>query len=221
MIDTENRPRCRLYLITPSDVYGDKFPHFANSLKSVLDAGDVACVQLRLKNIEDEIIIETAERLRLICHDHDVALIMNDRADLAAKSDCDGVHIGQNDTPYGEARKLLGDDAIIGVTCHASTHLAMEAGEVGADYVAFGAFFHSTTKQSRFSAKPDLLAQWQETMLVPCVAIGGITVKNCRPIIEAGADFIAVSAGVWDHSGGPISGVKAFNNIFESIATEL
>jgi len=184
MADKDDRLRCRLYLITPPDIYGD-----------------------------------TADRVRSICHDRDVALIMNDRADLAAKADCDGVHVGQTDTPYGEARSLLGTDAIVGVTCHASKHLAMEAGEAGANYVAFGAFFDSTTKQRKHVAEPELLEQWQESMLVPCVAIGGITIENCRPIVEAGADFIAVAAGVWAHSDGPGAAVKAFNEIFDKVAS--
>ncbi len=218
MADKDDRLRCRLYLITPPDIHGDSLPSFADALAAALDGGDVACVQLRLKDVEDEVILDTTDRLRPICHDRDVALIMNDRADLAAKADCDGVHVGQTDTPYGEARSLLGTDAIVGVTCHASTHLAMEAGEAGADYVAFGAFFDSTTKQRKFSADLDILSQWQEAMLVPCVAIGGITVENCRPLVEAGADFIAVAAGVWAHPDGPGTAVKAFNDIFDEVA---
>ncbi|NKB22437.1 MAG: thiamine phosphate synthase [Alphaproteobacteria bacterium] len=218
MADKDDRLRCRLYLITPPGVYGETLSPFADALASALEGGDVACVQLRLKDVDDDVILDVADRLRPICHNHDVALIMNDRADLAAKADCDGVHVGQTDTPYDEARELLGDEAIIGVTCHVSTHLAMEAGEAGADYIAFGAFFDSTTKQRKHVAEPDLLTQWQETMLVPCVAIGGITVENCRPIIEAGADFIAVAAGVWAHPDGPRAAVKAFNDIFDEAA---
>ncbi len=218
MADNEDRLRCRLYLITPPDIYGEALPSFADALTAALDGGDVACVQLRLKDVDDDVILDVADRLRPICHDRDVALIMNDRADLAAKADCDGIHVGQTDTPYDEARKILGDDAIVGVTCHASSHLAMEAGEAGADYVAFGAFFDSTTKQRKHTAEPDLLNQWQETMLVPCVAIGGITIENCRPVVSAGADFIAVSAGVFAYPEGPGAAVKAFNKIFDEVA---
>jgi thiamine-phosphate pyrophosphorylase len=221
MANKDDRLRCRLYLITPPDVYGDKLSPFADALAAALDGGDVSCVQLRLKDVDDAVILDVADRLRPICHDHDVALIMNDRADLAAKADCDGVHVGQTDTPYGEARALLGDDAIVGVTCHASTHLAMEAGEAGADYVAFGAFFDSTTKQRKFAADPEILSQWQDSMVVPCVAIGGITIENCRPIIEAGADFVAVAAGVFAHPEGPGAAVKAFNKIFDDVAEAL
>lgn len=218
MANKDDRLRCRLYLITPPDVYGDALSPFADALAAALDGGDVASVQLRIKDVDDDVILDVADRLRPICHDHDVALIMNDRADLAAKADCDGVHVGQTDTPYGEARALLGDDAIVGVTCHVSTHLAMEAGEAGADYIAFGAFFESTTKQRKHVAETELLEQWQESMLVPCVAIGGISVENCSPIVEAGADFIAVAAGVWAYPDGPGAAVKAFNNIFNEVA---
>jgi len=221
MADKDDRLRCRLYLITPPNVYGDGFGTFTDALGSALDGGDVACLQLRLKNVGDDVILDVADRLLPICHYQDIPLIMNDRADLASKADCDGVHIGQTDTPYVEARNLLGNDAIIGVTCHASTHLAMEAGEAGADYIAFGAFFDSTTKKRKFAAESDLLSHWQETMLVPCVAIGGITVEGCRPIVEAGADFIAVSAGIWDYPDGPGAAVKAFNDIFNEVAAAL
>lgn len=145
---------------------------------------------------------------------HDVAFIMNDRPDLAAELGCDGVHVGQDDASYEEARRLLGAKAIVGVTCHDSRHLAMEAAEAGADYMAFGAFFPTTTKTPKFSARPDLLQWWAEVMEAPCVAIGGITVENCEPLVAAGADFIAVSAGVWAHPKGPAAAVQAFNKVF-------
>lgn len=217
----DDQLKCRLYLITPPNVSSDDLGPFTEALGSALDAGDVACVQLRLKNVCDGVILDVADRLLPICHNHDIPLIMNDRADLASKAYCDGVHVGQTDTPYVDARNLLGDDAIVGVTCHASTHLAMEAGEAGADYIAFGAFFDSTTKQPKFAAESELLTQWQDTMIIPCVAIGGITVENCRPIVEAGADFIAVSAGVWDYLDGPAKAVQAFNNIFNEVETAI
>ena len=152
--------------------------------------------------------------LRPILQDRDVAFIMNDRPDLARETGCDGVHVGQTDTPYREARAIMGEDATVGVTCHDSIHLAMEAAEAGADYVAFGAFFGSTTKQPKHSADIDLLARWHIMMTVPCVAIGGITVENCRPLIAAGADFVSVAAGVWAHPDGPAEAVRAFNRIF-------
>lgn len=139
-------------------------------------------------------------------------MLLNDRPDLAFETGCDGVHIGQEDATYAQARKAVGD-GIVGVTCHNSRHLAMEAGEAGADYVAFGAFFPTNTKEAKFSAEPELLEWWSDLMTVPAVAIGGITVDNCRPLVEAGADFLAVSAGVWNHPEGPAAAVKAFNRV--------
>jgi thiamine-phosphate pyrophosphorylase len=210
--------RCRLYLITPPDIGGDGTPAFLGPLKAALDAGDVACVQLRLKGVHADIIRWSTKMLRPVVQERDVAFIMNDSPDLAAELGCDGVHVGQEDAAYAEARKRVGDDAIVGVTCHDSLDLAMGAGDAGADYVAFGAFFESNTKERKFAADPELLARWQHMTVVPCVAIGGITVDNCRPLIEAGADFIAVAGGVWSHPDGPAAAVKAFNKIFEEVA---
>jgi len=146
-----------------------------------------------------------------ITQKHDVAFILNDRPDLAAELGCDGVHVGQEDASYADARQLLGNDAIVGVTCHDSRHLALEAAEAGADYVAFGAFFDTGTKSPKSRAGQDILTWWSDITEVPCVAIGGITVDNCAPLITAGADFLAVSAGVWAHPDGPGAAVLAFN----------
>ena len=197
----------RLYLITPSAFDP---PVFARSLVTALDAGDVACVQLRLKPADDAAIRRAADALRPIAQDRGVAFLMNDRADLALACGCDGVHVGQDDTPYDEARRLLGPDRIVGVTCHASRDLALEAAEKGADYVAFGAFFPTQTKIAKGNADPELLRWWNAATTVPCVAIGGITPANCAPLVEAGADFLAVVAAVWDHPQGPGAAVKAF-----------
>lgn len=210
---TDSLPPCCLYLISPPDIGGEKLPAFAEQLTAALDAGDAACFQLRLKE-EDDLVRRATDLLRPIVQDRDVAFIMNDRPDLARETGCDGVHVGQTDAPYREARAIMGEDAIVGVTCHDSIHLAMEAAEAGADYVAFGAFFGSTTKQPKHSADIDLLARWCTMMTVPCVAIGGITVENCRPLIAAGADFVSVAAGVWAHPDGPAEAVRAFNRIF-------
>jgi thiamine-phosphate pyrophosphorylase len=150
-----------------------------------------------------------------VVQERDVAFVLNDRPDLALETGCDGVHIGQQDTPYRDARRLLGDDRIIGVTCHNSRHLAMEAADAGADYVAFGAFFPTATKEPPTAADPEILAWWSEIMTVPCVAVGGITADNCRPLIAAGADFLAVSAGVWQHPEGPAAAVRAFRRQIE------
>lgn len=168
-------------------------------------------MQLRLKDADDDAIRRACDALRPVAQERDIAFILNDRPDLAAECGCDGVHVGQDDASCAEARRLVGPDAIVGVTCHDSRHLAMEAGEAGADYVAFGAFFPTTTKEARTRADPEILSWWQEMMTIPCVAIGGITVENCPVLVEAGADFLAVAAGVWSHPKGPAQAVKDFN----------
>jgi len=200
---------CRLYLITPPRI--DDLAAFGHVLAGALDAGDVAALQIRLKDMPDEIVAAAADVLAPICRSRGVAVILNDRPDLAARLGCDGVHIGQEDGTVAEARRLMGPDAMIGVTCHDSRHLAMEAAEAGCDYVAFGAFFPTTTKEAPTRADPEILGIWQEVMEVPCVAIGGITVENARGLAAAGADFLAVSAGVWSHGEGPAAAVKALN----------
>lgn len=211
--DGDPRPRCRLYLITPPDLVcaPPALAAFRETLTAALDAGDVACVQLRLKDVTDDDWRRAIDALMPATQDRDVAFILNDRADLAAACGADGVHIGQDDLPYAEARRLAGDQAIVGVTCKASRDLATDAGEAGADYVAFGAFFDSTTKQASKRAPLDILAWWSGVATVPAVAIGGITAANCGPVIEAGADFLAVAGGVWRHPDGAAAGVAAIN----------
>ncbi len=202
---------CRLYLITPPLLEPRAF---ADTLKNALEAGDVASLQLRLKDVSDDEIRRATELLMPIAQARDVAFLMNDRPDLAAELGCDGVHIGQEDSTYAAARAAVGPDRIVGVTCHDSRHLAMEAAEAGADYVAFGAFFPTTTKEPKSQADVELLEWWSDIMEVPCVAIGGITVENAPPLVAAGADFLAVSSGVWAHKDGPAAAVKAFNALF-------
>lgn len=203
---------CQLYLITPTKFGSGGITAFADTLASALDIGGVACVQLRLKGATDADIRRATEIFCPVAQERGVAFIINDRADIAAEMGCDGVHIGQDDISYDQARGIVGGDAIVGVTCKASRELAFEAGDAGADYVAFGAFFPSTTKETTTRADLKILAWWQEVMTVPCVAIGGITVNNCEAVINSGADFLAVSAGVWDYEGGPVNAIKAFNS---------
>jgi thiamine-phosphate pyrophosphorylase len=204
---------CRLYLITPPAI--DDLAAFGRILAEALDAGEVAALQIRVKDVPDAIVEAAVRALSPIALARDVAVILNDRADLAARFGCDGVHLGQTDGSVAEARRLLGQHRMIGVTCHDSRHLAMEAAEQGADYVAFGAFYPTTTKETLYTPELEILTVWQESMVIPCVAIGGITVDNARPLVEAGADFLAVSAGVWKHPGGPAAAVAAFEAIFK------
>lgn len=214
----QKRPRTRLYLITPPQLDP---PDFAPLLDETLAAGDVASVQLRLKAADnmppnERVIGAAIKQLMPIAHRHDVAFILNDDPDLAAQYGCDGVHVGQDDMAAHEATRVMGDDKILGVTCHNSKHLAMLAGEAGADYVAFGAFYDTQTKNAKTTATPDILTFWQQFVELPCVAIGGITPENAEPLVKAGADFIAASGSVWQHKDGPAAAVRAFNDIFDA-----
>ena len=210
-------PACRLYLVTP-----ERFepPRFADRLAAALDGGDVACVQLRLKGASDDEIERAAAALMPVCAAREVAFIVNDRPDLAAALGADGVHIGQHDADYASARALMGEERIVGVTAHDTRHLAVEAAEAGADYVAFGAFFSTATKTPKSRADIAILEWWSAIMEVPCVAIGGITVRNCGALVAAGADFLAVVSAVWDAAAAPAAAVAAFNRaIAEGLAS--
>lgn len=210
----EDRDRPGLYLISPAQIDLDSF---SSELEGALMGGPVAAFQLRLKDCDDSEFIKAAHALKPILEAHDVALVINDHADIAKQVGADAVHLGQQDGSVKEARKLLGFDIAIGVTCHGSRHLAMTAGDQGADYVAFGAFHPSQTKIPPEMADIDILNWWTALSELPCVAIGGITVENCRPILEAGADMIAVSAGIWAHSDGPAAAITAFNTVIDDV----
>jgi thiamine-phosphate pyrophosphorylase len=199
---------CRLYLVTPPRLDPSRF---ADPLAAALDAGDVAAVQLRLKDADDATWRSAIDALRPVAQARDVAFLLNDRADFVRETGCDGAHVGQGDMPARQARALLGSDLMLGVTCHNSRDLAMRAGEDGADYVAFGAFYPSASKQAQYRADPEILRWWSELMELPCCAIGGITAENCAPLVRAGADFLAVIGAVWDHPEGPAEGVRALN----------
>lgn len=201
-------PLCRLYLITPERI---EVADFAGQLAAALDGGDVAAVQLRLKGAPDDAVMRAGEALMPVCAAREVPFIVNDRPDLAVALGADGVHVGQHDADYASARALMGGERIIGVTCHDSRHLAIEAAAAGADYVAFGAFFATATKTAKSRAEVQILEWWGALIEVPCVAIGGITVLNCGPLVTAGADFVAVVAAVWDAAEGPGGAVAAFN----------
>jgi thiamine-phosphate pyrophosphorylase len=204
--NADDGPSCQLYLISPQEVGGD----FPQRLERALKAGPVAAFQFRVKGVDQHEAARLAEPLQAICKEHDVAFIVNDSIALAKRLGADGVHLGQGDGTVREAREALGREAQIGVTCHASRHLAMEAGEAGADYVAFGSFFPSSTKASDHRPEPALLTWWQGLFEIPCVAIGGITPENCGTLVKAGADFLAVSGAVW--SGDEAAAVRAFQH---------
>lgn len=204
----ERREPCLLYLISPQDVGGN----FPDQLKAALTGGEVAAFQLRVKNVDQHELARLAEPLQRICADADVAFIVNDSVSLAKRLDADGVHLGQSDGDARHARSILGPTKQIGVTCHASRHLAMEAGEAGADYVAFGAFYPTTTKPSEHRPDPAILSWWSSLFEIPCVAIGGITPANAAPLVTAGADFIATCSAVWD-TDDPAAAVRRFGDV--------
>lgn len=215
-----------LYLISPPAI--GAADTFALKLREAFSGGKIASFQLRLKDASDDEIIAACRVLMPICHANHCAFILNDRPDLAAQIGADGVHLGQEDLadwPIEKARKTIGDEAIIGISAHASRHLAMEAGEQGADYVAFGAFYPTTTKPMEKLEKwgtptPDILAWWSEYTVLPCVAIGGITPANAAPLVDAGADFIAVVTAVWNHPSGPAAAVVEFNKVLVASARD-
>jgi thiamine-phosphate pyrophosphorylase len=207
--DRGDRGPCQLYLISPQDVGGD----FPTLLDQAFDGGPVAAFQFRVKDIDQHEAARLAEPLQRLCADRDIAFIVNDDMALAKRIGADGVHLGQGDGDPREARAVLGPTAQIGVTCHDSRHLAMEAGEAGADYVAFGAFFPTTTKETRHRPDPSILSWWATLFELPSVAIGGITPANGRVLVDAGADFLAVCSAVWNHADGPAAAVKAFQDV--------
>lgn len=202
------RSACKLYLISPQQVGGT----FPERLRTALEPGLASAFQLRVKDVEEHELARLAEPLQRICADAEVAFIVNDSMKLAKRLGADGVHLGQSDGDVREARALLGPSAQIGKTCHDSRHLAMEAGEAGADYVAFGAFYPTTTKPSDYRPEPSILTWWSTLFEIPCVAIGGITPANAKPLVDAGADFLAVCQAIWGAED-PGSAVKAFSDV--------
>lgn len=210
---TEETYLCRLYLISPPALEPEAF---AATLDAAFAAGDVGAFQLRLKDATDAQIVVAAKAIQPVCRKHEVAFLINDRVDLVLEVGADGVHLGQDDMPLKQARALLGDERVIGISCHDSGHMAMEAGEQGADYIAFGAFHATQSKSPEKLAKhgtptADILQWWSTYTTVPCVAIGGMTPENCVAFVKAGADFIAAITAVWSHPDGAAAAVAAFN----------
>jgi thiamine-phosphate pyrophosphorylase len=207
-----SRPACQLYLISPPTIDA----RFVDRLAAAFDGGSVAAFQLRVKGMIEHDLARLAEPIQKLCADRDVAFIVNDSVSLAKRLGADGVHLGQEDGDAREAREILGPSVQIGVTCHDSRHLAMEAGEAGADYVAFGAFYPTETKETKHRPEPSILSWWTTLFELPCVAIGGITPVNAPPLVAAGADFLAVSAAVWNAADGPEAAVRAFGDVLKA-----
>ncbi len=200
-----------IYLISPESVTTPAaLDAFAAKLEEALGTDLVAAFQLRLKNVGDDWFETATKRLLPLCQAKDVAFILNDRPDLAVKLGCDGAHVSADeDMPFAKAREILGEDLILGATCRGSRDLAFEAGEEGADYVAFGAFFPTSTKATKSRVGLEILEWWNEIAVLPSVAIGGLTAENCGPVYKAGADYICVVSAVWDYPQGPAAGVRA------------
>ncbi len=206
----------RLYLITPPALPNIK--QFAGKLEDAFSGGDIACLQLRLKDAADDEVLAAAKTLIPICHRHNAAFILNDRPDLAIACGADGVHLGQDDVAhYGidKTKEMLGEDRVLGVSCHDSRHMAMEAGELGADYVAFGSVFPSQTKETAPPVPLSVLEDWVIAVKTPCVAIGGITAQNCAPLVQMGVEFVAVIGQVWNHPDGAVAGIKELQKEIE------
>lgn len=201
-----NKPQCQIYMISPLEVGGG----FPDRLDRALAAGEgiATAFQFRVKEVDQHEAARLAAPLQEICAAREVGFIVNDSVALAKRLRADGVHLGQSDGDVREAREELGREMQIGVTCHASRHLAMDAGESGADYVAFGAFFPSETKASDHRPEPELLHWWSSLFEIPCVAIGGISPANCEPLVKAGADFLAASQAIW--GGDEVAAMEAF-----------
>ncbi|MDJ0921647.1 MAG: thiamine phosphate synthase [Henriciella sp.] len=217
MAEEPTRERTRLYLITPPHI--EDVPGFVDQFEAAIEGGDVASLQVRLKSgteIDPAATRAVAQAVQPLCQAHEIALIINDSPQLCRALRADGVHLGADDMDIAAARKLVGDEVIVGATCRNSRHAAMVAGEQGADYVAFGAFYPTATKDNTVVADKEVLTWCQMFLTLPCVAIGGITVDNAAPLIEAGADFLAVSRGVWDHPDGPAAAVAMLNRVIDA-----
>ena len=201
-----------IYLITPDRINLQKFKE---DFRAVLNTGCISYAQLRLKECDDNFIIECARTLLKISNYYNVPFLINDRPDIAKITGANGVHLGQKDSSPSLARKVLGNKSIIGVSCHNSIDLACNAVNMGADYVAFGGFFKSISKEVQFSAEISILEWWKKISPTPSIAIGGINKNNFKNLLTNGADHIAVISSVWSH---PISPVFAINEYAREIS---
>ncbi|HMT39215.1 MAG TPA: thiamine phosphate synthase [Thermomonas sp.] len=197
-----------LYLLTPDEHDGERL--LARTLPLLPFA---SCVQLRAKGLDRQVLMAAGQRLRSVCREADVAFIVNDDPGLARELDADGVHLGEDDASVDDARRLLGDAAIIGVSCYDDLALARRLASEGADYLAFGAFFPSPTKPHARRASLQLLRD-SAALGLPRVAIGGITPENGGPLVAAGADLLAVISGVFD-AADPAAAARAYLSCFK------
>tara|TARA_Y100000590_G_scaffold456650_1_gene607663 strand:+ start:109 stop:723 length:615 start_codon:yes stop_codon:yes gene_type:complete len=198
-----------IYLISPK-IIDNK--HFYKNLNNILKTNKVKYFQLRLKKISDAKLIKISKKVRKIVKKNNVKFLINDKPSIAKMVGADGCHIGQKDMDLINARKILGRNKIIGVTCHNSKKLALRAKKYRANYVAFGSFFKSLTKKTAFRANLEILRWAQKKINMPCVAIGGINSSNYKKILLNGANFIACSNYVWKNKKlDPVSAINKLN----------
>lgn len=203
-----------IYAITDPGLMGDDFLDMA---QQVINSG-VQVLQYRNKAASFDRQLLEAKHLCQLCQDNNVVFLVNDHLDLAIQVDADGVHLGQGDTPLETAREKLGSDKIIGITCHDSLKLATEAENQGADYIAFGRFYPSQTKPGASPAMPGIISQAKQLLNIPVAAIGGITPQNVAPLLEQGADMIAVIHGIFGQAD-PGQAVSEYQAVFSKFNT--
>ena len=197
-----------IYLISPQKIRGARF---YNELDQVLKTNKVKYFQLRLKKISTLNLIKISEKIKKITRKNNVKFLINDKPSVARAAGADGCHIGQKDMNFMISRKILGKNKIIGMTCHNSKQLALKAKRYGANYVAFGSFFKSSTKKSAFKANLAILRWAKKKINMPTVAIGGINSSNYKKILSEGANFIACSSYIWNNKKlDPVSAIKKF-----------
>ena len=197
-----------IYLISPQKIRGTKF---FKDLDNVLKNNKIKYFQLRLKKISTLNLLKISKKIKKITKKNRVKLLINDNPILAKKINADGCHIGQKDMDFISCRKILGKNKIIGITCHNSKKLALQAKKYGANYVAFGAFFKSSTKKTALKANLEILRWARKKINMPVVAIGGINNSNYKKVLSNGANFIACSNYVWKNKElDPVSAINKF-----------
>jgi thiamine-phosphate pyrophosphorylase len=197
-----------IYLISPQNISNSKF---YTDLNKILKTKKIKYFQLRLKKKSNSVLIKIAKKIIKITHKNKVKLLINDKPIIAKMVNADGCHIGQKDMSFIRSRKILGEKKIIGITCHNSKKLALNAKKIGVNYIAFGAFFKSSTKKTKYKANLTLLRWARKKINIPIVAIGGINSSNYKKILSNGANFIACSNYVWNNKElDPVSAIKKF-----------
>lgn len=201
----------QIYLISPPQI---ELKDFSLKLENALKTGFVPSFQLRLKNYSPSEIKKISQEIKKICDENNCLFLLNDFYEIALEVGASGVHVGIDDKKISQIRQNSPKNFVIGASCYDSKHLAMEAGEQGADYISFGAFFETQTKISRGKPTVEILNWASEILNLPIVAIGGINDKNCVELVKNGADFLAVISYVWQHPEGVEVAIK---NLYQQL----